>query len=90
MLRGVFLFHSKATLSDGLLEAYNTIVACTGFRITFLFFDPDLIDSEHVEHVPLYRKMMHASYPNIYFIGWRKPLADASIGLWPLQTAAGT
>jgi len=28
-----------------------------------------LVNFEHLECVPLYRRMMHAQYPNLYFIG---------------------
>ena len=65
---------------DGREEAYDTIVACTGFRISFPFFDRSLVDFEHEERVPLYRKMMHADFSNLYFIGLFQPLGC----IWPL------
>ncbi len=66
--------------ADGRIEAYDIIVACTGFRITFPFFDRDFIDFEQASCVPLYRKMMHAEYPNLYFIGLFQPLGC----IWPM------
>lgn len=66
--------------ADGRTEAYDIIVACTGFRITFPFFDRDFIDFEQARHVPLYRKMMHEKYENLYFIGLFQPLGC----IWPM------
>ena len=65
---------------DGQTEEYDMIVACTGFRITFPFFDKSFIDFEQASRVPLYRKMMHADYDNLYFIGLFQPLGC----IWPL------
>lgn len=66
--------------ADGRTEAYDIIVACTGFRISFPFFDASFIDFERATRVPLYRKMMHADYRNLYFIGLFQPLGC----IWPL------
>lgn len=66
--------------SDGRTEAYDIIVACTGFWISFPFFDESFIDFRHAEQVPLYRRMMHADYDNLYFIGLFQPLGC----IWPL------
>ena len=65
---------------DGREEAFDIIVACTGFWISFPFFDPSLIDFSQHERVPLFRKMMHADYDNLYFIGLFQPLGC----IWPL------
>ncbi|MAL98170.1 MAG: monooxygenase [Alteromonadaceae bacterium] len=65
---------------DGTEEAFDTIVACTGFWISFPFFDKTLIDFQRAERVPLYRKMMHADYENLYFIGLFQPIGC----IWPL------
>jgi len=68
------------TFIDGTTEAYDRIVACTGFRIKFPFFAPDLVDFETHERVPLYLKMMPAQLKNLYFIGLFQPLGC----IWPL------
>lgn len=65
---------------DGKRERFDIICACTGFWTTFPFFDTSLIDYQHVDKVPLYRKMMHADYPNLYFIGLFQPLGC----IWPM------
>lgn len=66
--------------SDGRVEPYDIIVACTGFWISFPFFDRSLVDFQHAARVPLYRKMMHPDYPNLYFIGLFQPLGC----IWPM------
>lgn len=66
--------------TDGTRESYDTVVACTGFKITFPFFAPEFFSLENAEQVPLYRKMLHADVPNLYFIGLFQPLGC----IWPL------
>ena len=68
------------TFSDGRQAEYDIIVAATGFKISFPFFDRDVIHFENAENIPLYRKMMHADIPNLYFIGLFQPLGC----IWPL------
>lgn len=66
--------------TDGHREQYDTIVACTGFWISFPFFDQKLVDFQNAARVPLYRKMLHKDYDNLYFIGLFQPLGC----IWPL------
>jgi len=66
--------------ADGRREVVDVIIAATGFRITFPFFDPNLIDYSEARKVPLYKKMLHPSFPNLYFIGLLQPLGC----IWPL------
>jgi cation diffusion facilitator CzcD-associated flavoprotein CzcO len=65
---------------DGTVEAFDIVCTCTGFWITFPFFDPDFINFQHAEKVPLFRRMMHPDYDNLYFIGLFQPLGC----IWPL------
>lgn len=71
---------SMVEFIDGTREAFDIICACTGFWTTFPFFDKSFIDFKHAEKVPLYRKMMHADYRNLYFIGLFQPIGC----IWPL------
>lgn len=57
---------------DGRVEAYDVIIACTGFRVTFPFFDRKLVDFSEAE-VPLYMRMFHPEHRNLYFIGLIQP-----------------
>jgi hypothetical protein len=65
---------------SGDIEAFDIVCACTGFWITFPFFDSSFVDFQHAEHVPLFRRMMHPDYKNLYFIGLLQPLGS----VWPL------
>jgi hypothetical protein len=66
--------------ADGRREAFDIIVACTGFWISFPFFDPAFIDYSQSPRVPLWRRMMHPQHRNLYFIGLFQPLGC----IWPL------
>jgi hypothetical protein len=64
---------------DGSKSEYDTIIACTGFIITHPFFDKSFIDYSEGD-VPLYLKMMHYQYSDLYFVGLFQPLGC----IWPL------
>lgn len=66
--------------TDGKSETFDTVVACTGFWISFPFFDKSFIDFQHVDKTPLYLKMCHADYKNLHFIGLFQPLGC----IWPM------
>ncbi|EMO74319.1 flavin-binding monooxygenase-like domain protein [Leptospira kirschneri str. 200801925] len=65
---------------DGTRERFDIICACTGFWTTFPFFDKSFIDFQHVEKIPLFRKMIHNDYQNLYFIGLFQPVGC----IWPM------
>jgi hypothetical protein len=65
---------------NGESETFDVICACTGFWITFPFFEKSLIDFQHAAKVPLFRRMMHPDYQNLYFIGLFQPVGC----IWPL------
>ena len=58
---------------DGTTEEIDTIVYCTGYKISFPFFSPDLIQAEH-NHIPLYRRVVDPEHTGLYFIGLVQPL----------------
>lgn len=59
--------------TDGSQEEIDEIVWATGYKVTFPFFDPALIDTRDNE-VPLYRNVIHFDRPGLYFIGLIQPL----------------
>ena len=65
---------------NGEKKDFDLICAATGFWTTFPFFDQSLIDFKELAKVPLYKKMMHEKYDNLYFIGLFQPLGC----IWPL------
>jgi cation diffusion facilitator CzcD-associated flavoprotein CzcO len=58
---------------DGSELQIDTIVWCTGYRITFPFLDASLLDVAG-NQVPLYRRVVHPRRPGLYFIGLVQPL----------------
>ncbi|SDD32421.1 Predicted flavoprotein CzcO associated with the cation diffusion facilitator CzcD [Algoriphagus faecimaris] len=68
----------NVVFEDGKVEEYDSIVACTGYWLSHPFFDADFIDYSEGP-VPLYLKMFHPSYQNLYFIGMFQPLGC----IWP-------
>ena len=58
---------------DGSEEELDLVVWCTGYKITFPFFDPGLISAPDNE-IPLYRRVVSPEHPGLYFIGLLQPL----------------
>lgn len=70
----------RVHFTDGSSEEFDAIIAATGYKISFPFFDKSFIDWEDAVEVPLWRRMFHAEVPNLYFIGLFQPLGC----IWPL------
>ena len=49
------------------------MIYCTGYKISFPFFDPELIAAPDNE-IPLYRRVVSPEHPGLYFIGLLQPL----------------
>jgi dimethylaniline monooxygenase (N-oxide forming) len=64
---------STVRFSDGSEEDLDLIVYCTGYKITFPFFDPELVSAEE-NRLPLYRRVASVEHPGLYFIGFIQPL----------------
>jgi hypothetical protein len=69
----------NVVFKDGTVEEFDTIIASTGFKVTFPFFDKSLIDFEDKD-VRLYKRFLHPDYTNLAFIG----LIQASGCFWKL------
>lgn len=63
---------------DGTVEAFDTIIACTGYILAHPFFREDFINYSEGD-VPLYLKMLHEKYENLFFVGMFQPLGC----IWP-------
>ena len=59
--------------TDGSTEDIDLVIWCTGYKITFPFFDPDLISAPDNE-IPLYLRVVAPEHPGLYFIGLLQPL----------------
>jgi len=59
--------------ADGSEEEIDLVVYCTGYRISFPFFDEGLISAQD-NRLPLYRRVASVEHPGLYFIGFVQPL----------------
>lgn len=67
---------------DGRAELFDSIIAATGFRITFPFLERSLVDFSEGA-VELYLRVFHPSMKHLYFIGLVQPQGC----IWPLAEA---
>jgi dimethylaniline monooxygenase (N-oxide forming) len=63
----------RVSFVDGTVEEIDVVIFCTGYKITFPFFDPGLIASKD-NHIPLFRRVMSPEHPGLYFVGLLQPL----------------
>jgi cation diffusion facilitator CzcD-associated flavoprotein CzcO len=70
--------------SDGTSAEADVVVYCTGYKITFPFFDEDFVSAPD-NRIELYRRVMHPEIENLFFIGLLQPLG----AIMPLAEAQG-
>jgi Flavin-binding monooxygenase-like len=63
----------KVRFTDGSEVHADLVVYCTGYKITFPFFDEDFTSARDNE-LPLYKFMFHPEYENLFFLGLVQPL----------------
>lgn len=59
--------------ADGSEEEIDLVVYCTGYRMTFPFFRPEVFSAPD-NRLPLYRRVVPVMRPGLYFIGFIQPL----------------
>jgi dimethylaniline monooxygenase (N-oxide forming) len=69
---------------DGTREPVDVVVYCTGYKITFPFFDEDFVAAPD-NHIELFRRVFHPNYGDMAFIGLLQPLGS----VMPLAEAQG-
>ncbi len=69
---------------DGSVEEVDAIVYCTGYRVSFPFFDPAWIAARDND-LPLFRRVFHPEEPGLAFAGLLQPLG----AIMPLAEAQG-
>jgi dimethylaniline monooxygenase (N-oxide forming) len=57
---------------DGSEAEIDLVVYCTGYKITFPFFDPKVLSAPD-NRLPLYRRVVSVERPGLYFIGFIQP-----------------
>jgi dimethylaniline monooxygenase (N-oxide forming) len=58
---------------DGSEEEIDLVVYCTGYKMTFPFFDPKVLAAPD-NRLPLFRRVVSVERPGLYFIGFIQPL----------------
>ncbi len=78
------LLGDRVRFEDGSVEQVDAIVYCTGYKVTFPFFDPDLVSAPDND-LPLFRRVFHPEIDNLFFVGLLQPLG----AIMPLAEAQG-
>jgi dimethylaniline monooxygenase (N-oxide forming) len=78
------LMGDKVQFEDGSIEPVDVIVWCTGYKVTFPFFDADFIAAPDND-LPLYRRVFKPGVENLAFIALLQPLGATM----PLAEAQG-
>ena len=63
----------RVEFEDGSVEEADVIVYCTGYRISFPFFDEGFVSAPDND-LPLYRRLFHPEIDGVYFVGLAQPL----------------
>ena len=59
--------------TDGTREQIDAIIYCTGYKMTFPFFKPEVIEAKNNELL-LFRRVFHPQYRDVFFLGLLQPL----------------
>ena len=71
--------------TDGRSDVFDTVIAATGYRMSFPFLDPALIDFSEAAEIQLYLNVFHPRHRSLYFIGLVQPVGC----IWPLAELQG-
>ena len=63
----------RVTFTDGTQEVVDTIVWCTGYKLSLPFFDPAFISAPGND-LPLWERMVKPGIDNLFFVGLLQPL----------------
>ena len=64
---------AKVFFADGTAVEVDTVVYCTGYKVTFPFLDERVVRTAD-NHIDLYRRVADPEHPGLYFIGLVQPL----------------
>jgi hypothetical protein len=64
---------AKVFFVDGTAVEVDTVVYCTGYKVTFPFLDERFVTARD-NHVDLYRRVVDPEHPGLYFVGLIQPL----------------
>jgi cation diffusion facilitator CzcD-associated flavoprotein CzcO len=63
----------RVAFADGTEVEADVVVYCTGYKVTFPFFDEDFISAPDND-LPLFRRVFHPDYPDVFFLALLQPL----------------
>jgi dimethylaniline monooxygenase (N-oxide forming) len=63
----------RVRFADGSVEPADVIVYCTGYKVSFPFFDADFISAPDND-LPLFKRTFHPEIDNVVFVGLMQPL----------------
>jgi len=58
---------------DGSEEEIDLVIYCTGYKVTFPFFQPDFFSAPD-NQLELYQRVASPEHPGLYFVGFIQPL----------------
>jgi cation diffusion facilitator CzcD-associated flavoprotein CzcO len=70
--------------NDGSRERADAVIFCTGYKVTFPFFDPSFVSAPNNE-LPLFLRCFHLEHRGLMFAGLAQPLG----AIMPLVEAQG-
>lgn len=76
------LLGDSVRFTDGTVEPVDVIIYCTGYRVTFPFFDESFLSAPGND-LPLFRRVFKPGIPSLAFIGLLQPLG----AIMPLSEA---
>jgi dimethylaniline monooxygenase (N-oxide forming) len=76
------LTENTVVFADGSEVEADVVIYCTGYKVTFPFFDPGLICAPDND-LPLFRRVFHPQLRSVFFIGLLQPLG----AIMPLAAA---
>jgi dimethylaniline monooxygenase (N-oxide forming) len=74
----------RVRFTDGTVEQADVIVWCTGYKVTFPFFDASFVCARDND-LPLFKRVFHPDHAQLMFIGLLQPLG----AIMPLAEAQG-
>jgi dimethylaniline monooxygenase (N-oxide forming) len=78
------LVGDSVRFTDGSIEPIDVIIYCTGYKVTFPFFDHSFLAAADND-LPLFRRVFRPGLPNLAFIGLLQPLG----AIMPLAEVQG-
>ncbi len=63
----------RVVFDDGSEEPADAIIYCTGYEVSFPFFDPSFISAPD-NRLPLFLRVFRPEYPDLFFVGLLQPL----------------